>query len=292
MYSNRVSKTSGSIPSSEDLPIRYDVYVPATGTEANSMPTIIFLHGFKGFKDWGTFPAICERLSREGFSVVAMNFSLNGVGENPLEFDRLDLFARETLSQDLDDIGRVLEGIKNEEITAGGKPLNSEKVGILGHSRGGQTAVAAAAEYEEIKCLVTWSAVADYNARWSDEMKRDWETKGVTEIKNGRTGQIMPMNKVVYDDARNNADRVIALHRVKELRLPVMFVHSKGDEAVSYENAEQLYKACPSEEKELMLLEDTGHTFSGSHPFEADEFPDPLQNAFEASAGWFKKHLK
>lgn len=291
MKAETISKTTGSVESREGLPIRYDVYC-STDAVSKELPTILFLHGFKGFKDWGTFPAICTRLSTAGFVVVSMNFSLNGIGENPLEFDRLDLFARETISQDLDDVGTVLLGIHKEEITADGQPLNANKVGILGHSRGGQTAVAAAAEYSEVKCLITWSAVADYNARWSDAMKQDWETEGVTEINNGRTGQIMPMKKVVWDDARENANRVIALHRVDELNLPALFVHSKGDEAVSYNNTEQLFEACSSSDKELMLLENTGHTFGGSHPFEDSEFPEPLRKAFSKSKDWLIKHLK
>lgn len=286
-----VSKTTGAVNSTENLPIRYDVYAPVDEQPAN-LPTILFLHGFKGFKDWGTFPAVCEQVAEAGFAVVAINFSLNGIGEDPLEFDRLDLFARETLSQDLDDIGNVLKAIQEDEITAEGQSLNGELIGILGHSRGGQTAVAAAAEYPAIKCLVTWSAVADYNARWNDKMKSDWQHKGVTEIKNGRTGQIMPMSKIVWDDARENAERVIALHRVKELSLPALFVHSKGDDAVSYHDAEQLFEACTSSEKEMLLLEDTGHTFGGSHPYEQDAFPGPLQYALAQSIGWFTDHLK
>lgn len=289
--SETITKTSDSIESTEGLPIRYDVYYPADSKPAD-LSTILFLHGFKGFKDWGTFPAICSSLAEAGFAVVAMNFSLNGIGENPLEFDRLDLFARGTLSQDLDDIGSVLRGIHREKITAEGRRLTPNGVGVLGHSRGGQTAVAAAAEYTEIKCLVTWSAVADYNARWSDEMIQDWETKGVTEIKNGRTGQIMPMKKIVYDDARENADRVIALNRVGELQLPALFIHSRDDEAISYKNAEQLYEACLSPQKDLMLLENTGHTFGGTHPFESETFPEPLRKAVDKSREWFEAHLK
>ena len=286
-----ITKKTGAIKSTEGLPIRYDVYYP-NNENPTDLPAILFLHGFKGFKDWGTFPSICERIAEAGFSVTAMNFSLNGIGENPLEFDRLNLFARETLSQDLDDVGTVLNGIEEGKITAGGKKLSSAAIGILGHSRGGQTAVAAAAEYAAIECLVTWSAVADYNARWSKQQIADWKSEGVTEIKNGRTGQIMPMKKVVWDDARENAGRVIALNRVDELNIPALFVHSKDDEAVSYHNAEQLYEACSSAEKELMLLDDTGHTFGGAHPFNEDRFPEPLEQAVQKSIGWFSDHLK
>lgn len=291
MMYETILKSSGSILSSEGLPIRYDLYVPNGAAEA-SYPVVLFMHGFKGFKDWGPFPAACEELSSSGFAVVAFNFSLNGVGDNLLEFDRLELFARETLSQDLRDVGSVIEALKRQEITSDKARLETDQIGILGHSRGGHTAVSAAAEYAEIACLVTWSAVADYNARWSDQMIKDWETKGVTEIKNGRTGQMMPVQRVVFDDALENADRVIALNRIQNLHLPALFIHARGDEAVPYSEAEKLYRASPSQEKELKLIPEAGHTFDTSHPFEEEEFPEAFETALTATLNWFQDHLQ
>lgn len=288
-YSN-ISKISDSIPSTEGLPIYYDLYVP-TGHREKTFPVIIFLHGFKGFKDWGAFPDACAELSTAGFGVVAINFSLNGVGENMTEFDQLDLFARETLSQDLDDVGSVIKALQSGEISAKNASLDTEKLGILGHSRGGHTAVAAAAEYQEIAGLVTWSAVADYNARRSKEMIADWKEKGVTEIANGRTGQIMPVDDVVYKDALENADRLMAVQRAKELSVPALFVHSKGDEAVPYSEAEKLYRNCASGEKELKLISDSGHTFGTAHPFEEEEFPEPFRQVVDKTIGWFEYYL-
>lgn len=288
-YSN-ISKVSDSVPSTEGLPIYYDLYVPASHRDKR-FPVIIFLHGFKGFKDWGAFPDACAELSAAGFGVVAMNFSLNGVGESMTEFDQLDLFARETLSQDLNDVGSVIKALQSGEIKAENASLNTEKLGILGHSRGGHTAVAAAAEYQDITCLVTWSAVADYNARWSDEMIADWKEKGVTEIVNGRTGQIMPVKDVVYKDALDNSDRLMAVQRIKELSIPALFVHSKGDEAVPYSEAEKLYRNCASGDKEIKLIPDSGHTFGTAHPFEDEEFPEPFRHVMDKTTGWFEYYL-
>lgn len=289
-YSN-ISKSSGSVPSNEDLPIYYDFYIPS-GNPDKKFPVVLFLHGFKGFKDWGAFPDACAELSAAGFAVVAINFSLNGVGENMLEFDQLDLFSRETLSQDLDDVGTIIAALQNGTISTGKAKLDTDSIGILGHSRGGHTAVAAAAEYSEIACLVTWSAVSDYNARWSDDMISDWNEKGVTEIKNGRTGQMMPVKDVVYKDAQENADRLMAIKRVKELSIPALFVHSKGDEAVPFFEAEKLYRNCLSEDKELKLLPNSGHTFDTSHPFEDEEFPEAFQNVLDHTIEWFEYYLQ
>ncbi|MDZ7691383.1 MAG: alpha/beta hydrolase [Balneolaceae bacterium] len=250
------------------------------------------MHGFKGFKDWGPFPDACDEIARSGFGVLAMNFSLNGVGESMTEFDQLDLFARETFSQDLDDVGTVIESLKTGEIDSDKAELATDTIGILGHSRGGQTAVAAAAEYPEIACVVTWSAVADYNARWNMEIKNDWQMKGYTEIMNGRTGQIMRINKEVYDDAKQNADRVIALNRVKNLHLPALFIHSRDDESVPYTETEALYRASPSKDKQLKLVDGVGHTFGGAHPFEEEEFPSKFAEILEDTTRWFEEYLK
>jgi dipeptidyl aminopeptidase/acylaminoacyl peptidase len=285
------NETSGSVPSSEGLPIYYDLYLPDEHI-GQDLPVVIFLHGFKGFKDWGAFPDACAEISSAGLAVMAMNFSLNGVGDNMTEFDQLELFARETLSQDLNDVGSVIFALQEGTISADDISLDTDTIGILGHSRGGHTAVAVAAEHPEIKCLVTWSAVADYNARWSDEMIADWNEKGVTKIKNGRTGQMMPVKDVVYKDALENADRLMAVKRVKELDIPALFVHSKGDEGVPYTEAEKLYRNCSSDDKEIKLLPNSGHTFDTVHPFEDEEFPETFREVVDKTTGWFEYHLQ
>lgn len=290
MSNENVYKQTDSILSSEKNPIRYDLYIPS-GNKRDRLPVILFLHGFKGFKDWGPFPDACEELSRAGFAVLAMNFSLNGVGEDPKNFDRLDLFERETLSQDLQDVGTLIEAIKQGEVSSDRIQLDSDHIGIIGHSRGGHTAVSAAAEYPDIHCLVTWSAVADYLEHWSQEMVDDWKNKGYTEILNSRTGQIMQVDKVVYEDAVKNADTVIALKRVREIFLPSLFIAGSEDESVPTRQTRMLYRNCPSEIKELRLIPDAGHTFGASHPFEGTDFPEKFEEILELTESWFLENL-
>lgn len=291
MIYTTISKTEGSISSSEGLPINYDLFIPGVDS-GTALPVILFVHGFKGFKDWGAFPDLYEELSRAGFAVLAFNLSLNGVGAGMSDFDEPELFKRETFSQDLDDIGSVIEAVKNKEIESNKAVLDTDRVGILGHSRGGHTAIVAAAEYSEIQVLVTWSAVADYNKRWSDQMIEDWNSKGFTEIKNSRTGQILPLGKVVYDDTRENADRVIAINRVKELYIPTMFIAGKSDETVPFSDSEKLFRASPSSDKEIRLIENAGHTFEISHPFTKEEYPPEFAEALDLTEGWFLDYLK
>ncbi len=291
MKTSSIAKIKGEVPSSEGLPIRYDLLVPAA-LNSSSLPVILFVHGFKGFKDWGAFPDACVEMARSGFAVVMFNLSLCGVGESLTEFDEPEHFRRQTLSQDLDDIGTVINAIKNKLISSDKVSLDTDRIGLIGHSRGGHTAIVAASEYTEIQCLVTWSAVADYNARWSDEMKKDWDKKGYTEILNSRTGQILQIDKLVYEDAIQHADRLMAIKRVEDLYIPTMFIAGKEDESVPYHDSEMLFRKSPAEEKEIRLINGAGHTFGISHPFEEEDFPETFAEVIDLTEGWFLEFLR
>lgn len=291
MAFDNISVSSGIIDSTEGNPIRWDLYSPISGA-SRMYPVILFIHGFKGFKDWGAFPDACEEIARNGYGVLAFNLSLNGIGENKFEFDRLDLFAKQTFSQDLNDIDSVIQALQDGRIKNAHTSLNTDCMGIIGHSRGGHVAAVAAAEFDVIQCLVTWSAVANYLEFWSDSMKSDWKKEGVTQIVNGRTNQKMPLNKSVFEDAQNNEHRVIALHRVKEVVAPSLFIHGKQDETVPQSHAEELYSNSGAKKKAVKLIAKAGHTYGTAHPFEENDFPKPFQQLLDETIDWFDEYLR
>ena len=60
----------------------------------SGLPLVIFVHGIKGFKAWGTWNMIGEHFADKGFIFAKFNFSHNGTTlENPNEFDDLDAFG-------------------------------------------------------------------------------------------------------------------------------------------------------------------------------------------------------
>jgi hypothetical protein len=78
----------------------------------NSSPCIIFVHGFKGFKDWGFVPYRCEYFAENGFFVVSFNFSHNGVGERFTEFTELEKFAENTFSPEITELSEIIMPIQ------------------------------------------------------------------------------------------------------------------------------------------------------------------------------------
>src|SRR6185295_15752284 len=81
--------------------LRYSENKDSPSFSRRGQGVVVFLHGFKGFKDWGPWPTLMEQLAEEGFITLAFNFSHNGIGDDPLNFTEFDRFARNTFTRDL-----------------------------------------------------------------------------------------------------------------------------------------------------------------------------------------------
>jgi len=260
--------------------IRGDLRIPE-GPPPRS--AVVVVHGFKGFKDWGFFPHVCERLVGAGFAVVSFNFSRNGVGENPLEFTEIESFSSNTLSLELDELSAILD----EAIGGDLLPRRPRRVGLLGHSRGGGQAVLGAAADPRVAALATWAAVSHFD-RWTDESKAQWRKDGYVVVMNQRTGQQMPLNLSLLEDYEAQRDRLDIPAAAARLQAPWLIVHGQADVTVSAQEATALAKA--SKGAKMVLVEGAGHTFEVGHPFQA---PSPqLDQAVERTVAHFKAHLE
>ena len=239
--------------------IRVDVRRPV-GADPES--AVLVAHGFKGFKDWGFFPHLCERLAEDGHLVVSFNFSLNGTGPGLMDFSDLEAFGRNTLSRELDDLRWMADRILAGEWTSGSRPAS---VGVLGHSRGGGTSIITTAEHGGISSLVTWAAVSTFD-RWTEQHAEDWMSRGVTYIANARTGQDMPLYRTFWEDLRANAGRLDVLAAAARVHVPWLIVHGSEDATVPVAEADRLNEA--GRTAELGVVEGSGHTFEATHPMQ------------------------
>ena len=260
--------------------IRADIRSPA-GRDPRT--AVLVAHGFKGFKDWGFFPHLCERLAEGGHLVVSFNFSLNGTGSGLVDFTDLEAFGRNTLSRELEDLRWMLDRTMAGEWSGGRAPAAT---GLLGHSRGGGTSIITAAEHSGVAALVTWAAVSTFQ-RWGEEQVKDWTTRGVTFVPNARTGQRMPLYRTLWDDLRANADRLDIAAAAAMVRVPWLIVHGEADETVNVAEARRLHGAGPS--SALRVVAGSGHTFEASHPME--ETTPGLEAAIEGTLSHFSGSL-
>ena len=226
---------------------------------------IIFVHGFKGFKDWGFVPYLSNSIAEQGNFVITFNFSHNGVGENSVDFNELDKFADNTYSREIREVGEIITAYK-----AGffGLPNPNSKIGLLGHSRGGGISIVAASIYTEIDAVVTWAAIAKFD-RFTKRQKSEWKEKGFLEIINSRTKQVMKLNKVLLSDIENNSSELLNLeNKLAKLNKPFLIIHGDQDLAVPIDEAETIYSWSNKKYTELFKISGTGHTFDIKHPFE------------------------
>ena len=251
------------------------------GTRGAPLPVVVLVHGFKGFKDWGFFPLLADRLARAGFGVVSYNTSGSGINDAG-EMAYPDRFARNTFSAELADLETVMDAVNRGAL---GLPAPTS-LGFLGHSRGGGMAILAAARRPEVKALVTWAAIAS-TSRWSEEMQRRWRAQGHLEVRNQRTGQVPPLYPDILDDIARHAEALDIAGAASRLTIPWLIAHGTVDETVKLGEAEALAEANPA--AETLYLPQAGHTFGATHPL--GQRSPALAALLDASVGFLTRHL-
>jgi dipeptidyl aminopeptidase/acylaminoacyl peptidase len=143
-------------------------------------PIILFIHGFKGFKDWGAFNMMADYFANAGFVFVKMNFSHNGTTiDQPTDFADLEAFGQNNFSLEQKDITTVLDYISSE---INESECDLDNLSVIGHSRGGAAAILAASKDDRVKKLATLAALNDLSSSYSEEVMKEWKETGVYKI--------------------------------------------------------------------------------------------------------------
>ncbi len=277
-----ITGTPIEFPNRDGLVIRGDLHLPK-GDGPHSL--ILIAHGFKGFKDWGFFPYLAESLAAAGFAALRFNFARNGIGDDPLTFDRLDLFEENSLSREIADLEDLLAAITDDpafESVATGRP------GLMGHSRGGGVAIMFAAREPRIRSLITWASVSDPRRFFPAEVLEKWREDGVLTVENARTKQMMRLGADLLADLADRAEEIDVLGAEARLTIPHLILHGEQDEAVALNQGKELKKASGGNAR-MNVLAGTGHTFGAVHPF-AGATP-ALTEAINATIAHFRETL-
>jgi len=254
-------------------------------------PTVVIFHGFKGFMEWGFFPHLAALLRQRGFVAVRANFSGGGMvpGDDRVadpEAFRDNTFSRE-LTEGLALLAATAEATLIPELAG---RVDPERLGLFGHSRGGGTAVLAAATEpwrDRLKALVTWAAVSTFE-RFDEATKAHWRERGEISILNGRTGQELPFGVSVLEDLEAHREALDIAAAAARRQAPWLIVHGAEDEAVAAKEGAVLERAA-APLVERREIPGAGHTFGAKHPFQG---PTPhLVEALNLTQTWFRRYL-
>ncbi|NRT15383.1 alpha-beta hydrolase superfamily lysophospholipase [Flavobacterium sp. 28A] len=247
---------------------------------------IVFCHGFKGFKDWGCWQMVADYFVDNGFAFLKFNFSHNGMGlEDSVEFNALDKFATNTLGKEMQDIQSVEQFIVNELPTI--LPIiNTDKIFIIGHSKGGVSALLYCTQYDtKIKKVCTWASPFDFHRSWNSKFIDKWRADGVQYIKNARTNQMMPLDISVLNDLDNNKEIYSLVNASQQLQIPYLIIQGTNDQAVKMEEFNLLKKYFSK--AKTHVIDDANHVFGGSHPYEGSDLPEHTQELVRVTKDFF-----
>ncbi len=266
-------------------PVIYDARYLPTG---EPKPVIIFVHGFKGFKDWGPFNLLADKFAQEGFVFTKLNLSHNGTTpEKPTEFADLEAFGKNNFSIELNDLGIFIDHLEGGHSAIPASEADLNRFLLIGHSRGGGLVILKAAEDSRVQALASWSGINDIDQRWPDEYIEEWKKKGVQYIFNSRTGQQMPLYYQVVEDYYENKDRLDIPQAVAGMKQPHLIIHGTDDTTVPHQAAIHMNKLNP--ETKLFLLEGADHTFGGQHPLAESVIPTHMDIVIQETIDFFRK---
>jgi putative redox protein len=182
----------------------------------------LFAHCFTCGKDLTSAKMITSSLTREGFGVVQFDFT--GIGSSEGAFEKTDF------TSNISDLVDAASHMENH--------MEAPSL-LIGHSLGGAAAIYAAEQIGSIKAVATIGAPS--SPSHLKKLFRDQTEKvmkeGSAEVSIG--GRLFRIGAQLLDDLENkNLPEFL-----RDLRKPLLILHSPQDEIVEIGNAKSLYEA-------------------------------------------------
>lgn len=248
-------------------------------------PCVVYLHGFKGFKDWGWVPYIAECLDEFGIRLLAPNFSHNGIGAVSDQFTELDKFRDNTFSLEVEEAVEFVQAYCQGKF---GEVNDDPQLALLGHSRGGGIALLSAWMLPAVRCVCTWAAVSTF-ARYPAATIAEWKAAGVLDVVNARTGQVLQLGYQLHEDLLAHLPGSLDIEAaVRALPQPLCIVHGSADLAVPLADGEAIANwSYPN--REFHVIPDADHVMNIRHPWGGTSAA--LERALSLTFDFFHTHL-
>jgi len=222
----------------EQITISGQLYLP--GKEGN-YPAVGICHGIPSGKPGdpndGGYPALAERICREGFAACVFNF--RGSGESGGNLD---------LPGWMRDLGAIIDYLQGLPV------LDSSQLFLMGFSGGAAVSVCVAAGDRRVSGVAALACPADFNSllengepqKMVDHFReagtiRDAEFPQSAEQWFNEFRQVRPIDFVAGITPR-----------------PLLLVHGDSDDTVPVDHARRLYRSA-GEPKHLVIIDGAGH---------------------------------
>jgi pimeloyl-ACP methyl ester carboxylesterase len=221
----------------------------------------VFCHGFALGKNSAAASRISKELSAQGIGVL--RYDAAGLGRSTGSWED------GSFSTKVADLHNALDFLRSQ-----GRPAAL----LVGHSLGGTAALAAAGDVPELRALVT--IAAPYRPShvlhlFEDELDTI-ARRGASDVELG--GRKLRIRQELVDDLRRHDLEAC----IRDLRVPLLVMHSEQDKTVDVENAAEIFRAAGSS-RSFVALDGASHLM-----------PDREQTtrAADVIAAWSRLYLQ
>ncbi len=177
----------------------------------------LFAHCFTCGRNLPAARRISEQLARHG--IASLRFDFAGVGESETDF------SKTTFASNVADL------------VAAARAMETPPTILVGHSLGGAAVLAAAAEIESVRAVVTLGAPFDPAHVEHLLPVEEIERTGSATLSLGRNQ--FQVTRAFLDELRAQRPQ----ERIANLGRALLVLHAPGDRVVGIENAKQIYQA-------------------------------------------------
>jgi dipeptidyl aminopeptidase/acylaminoacyl peptidase len=208
-------------------------------------PCVLLSHGLVSSKESSKYVYLSQRFC--GAGIAACRFDYHGCGESGGDISETTLTIR------MHDLGSVLEHLLRYP------SVDRTKIGILGSSFGGATALVEAARNPDVRCVALWATPYMLSG------KKDESIDGIL------------FKPLIYEDF-SRYDLLADAKRVSR----GLVIHGELDGVVPPFEGKAIYDNL-KRPKKFELIEGGDHTFTA---------PSHRERAARLSVAWFAQHLR
>ncbi len=262
---------------SEGLKINALLTIPTGKAPATGWPVIIFNHGYIQPTDYRTterYVAYLDGFARNGYIVFKSDYRGHGSSEGNPE----GAYFSPSYTVDVLNAVGSLKRLKEAD---------PNRIGMWGHSLGGNIAQRVITIIPDIKAAVVWGGVV---SSYSDMYELWFNQRQRTPEASAQIQEHWRVRRVDFTKLHGTPDSnpefwnaIDPMAHLNYFNTPVQLHHSRGDETVNYRLSEELAKTLTKAGKpnELYLYEGDDHNISAN-----------FNTAMQRSVEFFDKYLK
>lgn len=201
---------------------------------------VLFAHCFTCGKDLLAIKNISRGLTSNGLAVLRFDFT--GLGQSEGAFEDTNF------TTNISDLVEAASFMKEQ--------FEAPKL-LIGHSLGGAAVIMAASKIESVQAVATIGAPSspDHVSHLLGEQIDEIKSEGSAEVNIG--GRAFQVKKSFLDDINAFSMKEV----IKNLRKPILILHSPQDQIVGIKNAQEIYAAA-MHPKSFISLDGADHLLS------------------------------